>query len=333
MGAIGPHAAVALENSLVHSRLPLSRVGRTLAKAWWLVEPRQLPKTAAVLLLAAVAVACLAYIPADFRIEARGELQPQTRRDVFASDDGVVSELLVDHGQQVKASQPLVVLHKAELDLESRRVLGEMQTAEKKLAAVQAERLRNAPVGDETRRDPHLLAAEEEELKALIRGLADQRQILADERENLTIRSPIDGQAITWDIAQLLSSRPLQRGQALLTVADLDGPWVLELHVADDRAGHVLAARDELEPHLEVAFRLPSDPDREYRGRIAEVALATELDDAQDATVLVTVEFDKQEVPVLRPGATAVAKIHCGRRSVGYVWLHDVYEYVQSLWW
>ena len=49
--------------------------------------------------------------------------------------------------------------------------------------------------------------------------------------------------------------------------------------------------------------------------------------------MLVTVEFDKQQVPALRPGGTADAKIHCGRRALGYVWLADLYHYIQSLWW
>ena len=31
-----------------------------------------------------------------------------------------------------------------------------------------------------------------------------------------------------------------------------------------------------------------------------------------------------------RPGASVTAKVHCGRRSIGYVWLHDLFEWFQS---
>ncbi len=275
----------------------------------------------------------LVLVPASFDIEARGELQPLLRRDVFASDDGVVSELFVNSDRAVQAGQPLVILRKAELDLEAHRVLGELQTAEKKLASIRAERLQDRPVGNEHRRDPHELAAEEEETKATLAGLVAQQAILEEQQRDLTIRSPIDGQALTWNIEQLLASRPVQRGQALLSVADLDGPWVLELHVADDRAGHVLAARDSLQPDLDVVFKLASDPRHEYRGRVTDVAPSTEMNAQQEPSVLVMVSFDKKSVPALRPGTTAIAKIHCGRRSLGYVWLHDLFEYVQSLWW
>lgn len=331
--AVSAHAAVALNNALVHARMPLARVGRTLAKVRWLAEARQLPKTAVVLLVIAAAAAALALVPADFDVEARGEFQPKLRRDVFASDDGVVSELRVDHGRAVQAGEPLVVLRKPELDLEFRRLAGEMQTAEKKLAAVVAERLENAPARADSRRDPHQMAAEEEELKELLKGLREQRKILEQQQNALTIRSPIDGQALTWNIKQLLEARPVERGQRLLTVGDLAGPWVLELHVGDDRAGHVLTARDELRGDLAVSFVLASEPGKEYRGRVAEVALATELNEKAEPTMLVTVDFDKRDVDGLRPGATANAKIHCGRRSLGYVWLSDLFHFVQSLWW
>lgn len=105
----------------------------------------------------------------------------------------------------------------------------------------------------------------------------------------------------------------MQRGQSLLTVADLDGPWVLELHLPDYRTGHVLTVRDELKRYLDVSFALSADPGTVYQGRIADVALATELDETNGATVLVTVDFDRRDVQGLRPGATVIAKIHCGR--------------------
>ncbi len=333
VAAVSGHAALALHNAELHSRMPLARAGRLLGKVRWLAEARQLPKTVLALSLLAAAAAALVLVPADFEVEARGELQPLERRDVFASDDGVVSELLVESNGAVQAGQPLLVLRKSELELEIRRILGEMQTAEKKLASLRAERLQDDPADGARRRDPHELAADEEELKATLTGLAGQQAILDDQQRNLTIRSPIDGQAITWNLEQLLAARPVQRGQALLSVANLEGPWMLELHVADDRAGHVLAAREAITPDLEVDFVLPSDPGRTYRGRVIEVAPSTEIDAKQESSVLVTVAFDKSSVPALRPGATAAARIHCGRRSLGYVWLHDLYDYVQSLWW
>ena len=39
---------------------------------------------------------------------------------------------------------------------------------------------------------------------------------------------------------------------------------------------------------------------------------------------------EKAELPDLRPGATVTGKVYCGRRAVGYVWLHDFFAYIQS---
>jgi hypothetical protein len=78
---------------------------------------------------------------------------------------------------------------------------------------------------------------------------------------------------------------------------------------------------------------MASDPGNVHPGRVEQVALASEFDEKGEPALLVTVDFDKRHVAGLRPGATASAKIHCGRRSIGYVWLADLYHFLQSLWW
>lgn len=332
--AVSGHAAVALHNAQTHGRMPLAWLGRALSRIGWLTSARQLPKTVLGVLIAALVAGLLIFVPVDFDVEAEGELQPRERREVFAADDGVVAELLVTAGEQVAAGQPLVQLRKPELDLELRRVLGELETSQKQLAAVRAERLRDVPSKtDGRRRDPHELASEEEELKAKLAGLEAQQKILDAQLAALTIRSPIAGQTLTWNVEQLLAARPVERGQALLSVANVEGPWDLELHVPDDRAGYMLAARDAMGPRLDVKFMLAADPSRIVVGKLTDVAMSTELDAEQHSTVAAKVEFDRQAIEGLRPGATAVAKVHCGRRSLGFVWFHDLYDYLRSWWW
>ena len=38
------------------------------------------------------------------------------------------------------------------------------------------------------------------------------------------------------------------------------------------------------------------------------------------------VAIDKSKVSELRHGAAIIAKIDCGRRSLGYVWCHELLE-------
>jgi hypothetical protein len=46
--------------------------------------------------------------------------------------------------------------------------------------------------------------------------------------------------------------------------------------------------------------------------------------------VRLLVDIDKNDLTDPRPDATATAKVHCGRRSIGYVWLHDLFEWFQT---
>jgi hypothetical protein len=152
---------------------------------------------------------------------------------------------------------------------------------------------------------------------------------LAGQRQALEVRSPTDGQVLTWDIERLLAARPVQRGDRLLTVADLAGPWELELRIDDDQAGHVLAAGSLQPEPLRVSFHVATEPGVRYAGRLRAIGTATEVDDAGRPTVWATVALDDAPAQP-QPGATVVAKIHCGRRAIGYVWLRPLFETVQG---
>lgn len=330
VGVVSRHGELALRHALAHHNVALRPVLRVLNSVLWIVLPRQLPKTLFALIVLSAGMAALVLVPADFDIEGRGELQPVRRREVFAGSDGVINEVRVEYGDRVAAGDVLVRLRKSQLDFEFSRVLGEMQTARKRLTSIQASRLATIAEGNDARKGYNQLTAEEEELKELLASLEKQYAILKSQQEELTVRSPLDGSVLTWKIVQLLESRPVQRGQGLLTVADLNGPWVLEMHVPDDQVGHVLAAQHDGSSTLDVSFVLATDPALTHHGRIENVAMSVETDEKNGPEALVTVSIDPKAIPGLRPGASVVPKIHCGRRSLGYVWLHRLWETIQK---
>ena len=324
------HSASALANAIEYESGPVVRLLRALGKVGWTVGVKHWGKTAAALVALAAVVIALATVPADFQVEAHGELQPRGRRDVFAPSDGVVSELEVAHADQVGADQVLLVMRRPELDFEFKRVWGELQTARKRLAAVEAERLQNRRETEDERRQYGRLTAQEEELREEIASFEKQYEILEAQQAELAVRSPIDGEVLTWDLRQLLEARPVNRGQVLMTVADLEGPWVLEIRVPDDRVAHVLAAQQEIGEGLDVSFVLAADPGLRLRGKIDRVGIRTEVSETEDAFVLATVRIHRDEIAELIPGGSVVAKIDCGRRAVGYVWFHDLWEAIQT---
>ena len=68
------------------------------------------------------------------------------------------------------------------------------------------------------------------------------------------------------------------------------------------------------------------NPDHTYDARVRDVAMITDVIESAGPQVLVTATVDRAKLPRLRPGASVLAKIHCGRRSLGYVWLHDLWD-------
>jgi hypothetical protein len=119
----------------------------------------------------------------------------------------------------------------------------------------------------------------------------------------------------------------------LLTVAEPQGDWIAELQVPDEDIGFVLEARQRRDPPLNVFFELATEPGVLHEGRVADVASRVELTDGDRPAVRVTVEIGRGETLQPRPGATILARIHCGRRTLGYVWFHDLIREVRQWLW
>jgi multidrug efflux pump subunit AcrA (membrane-fusion protein) len=250
---------------------------------------------------------------------------------VFAPRDGVVTAIHVDHGQSVTAKQPLLELRSAELDLEMQRVAGELETARKRLAAAQSERLQTRPSDADARLRQRRLTAEEEQLQQQVKDLSDRQTMLDKQREELIVRSPIAGEVVTWNVQQQLASRPLRRGDALLTVADTSGEWELELKVPSRRAGRLLAALRRKNSPGEVSFVVATSPGRSLTGTLDEVAPRLEMDDSGESYLTAKVAVSKEEIENRAPGASVLARIDCGRSNLAEAWFHDLIDAVQ-LW-
>ena len=143
----------------------------------------------------------------------------------------------------------------------------------------------------------------------------------------------MEGLVVTWDLRDQLMRRPVKVGQKLMTVVDPDGKWELEIYMPESRMGHVnrswnKARQDKTD--LTATFMLETDPSQAYEGQVVEIHGMADVQGDEGNTVKIRVAVDKSELPELRPGTSVTAKIHCGRRSIGYVWLHDVIAWVQT---
>jgi len=327
------HSTTALANAMEHNNLFLMPVWRTLGKAKWVLRARTLPKVAAAAIAVLALVLVLVLVPYDFDLQAKGTLEPIDRRDVFAGIDGVVTELLVTHGDEVAAGQKLAKLRNTELEVEINDVTGQRAALLKRSRATERTMLEgeNRLSTEERNR----LAGELMEVRQRLQTLDARFALAMKKQEELTILSPMKGRVVTWDLENRLMQRPVQRGQVLLRVAAPEGPWQLELRMPEDRMGHVVSAERELwqvdpKANLSVEYILASEPGVSRYGQVREVHLSAEVRDEEGSSVLIKVSVDKEDLPQLRPGTTVTAKVHCGRRSIGYVLLHDVIAFIHS---
>lgn len=322
------HCGLALKNALELESIPFLRFFRGLG---WMLGLRRLLKIAVLAGVFAVAVAAAVLVKTDFDVVAEGELQPVRLREVFARADGTISDLRVEHGQRVRAGELLAVLRRPQLDLEFKQVMGELLTAQQKLVSLETERLQSSRDNDDQRRRYSQATAQQEELRETIRSLSAQYEILKTKQAESEVRSPMDGEVLTWNVQQLLEDRPVSRGQVLLTIGDLSGPWKLDLRLPDHRAGFVLAAKEaQPDKPLDVTYLLVMNPRERYRGTVSRLGMRSEASEGNAPFMSVSVAIDQAALGNRTPGAGVKASIRCGRRSWGYVWLHDLVDTIRT---
>lgn len=324
---LGELCAPALVRARTLERFPVGLALRWSERLAGLREPARLSRTLVAAILVAGGLAALAYWPVDFHVEAPARLAAAVERDVFAAESGTVAEIHVEHGQHVDNGETLVVLHDPELSLLLQENRGEIDAARKRLDALAISRTdRTLREGGEEGRLP--LAAEQRELEQRLASLERQREVLEARRDSLQLRSPCAGTVITRDVQTLLASRPVERGQALLTIADADSGWELRADVPQRQIGHVIAAQHASDDPLAAGFRLAGDVEATYQGRVIAISAAAPLDavglqdDAPPVEVRIAVEGEPPAAA--RSGMSASVRIHCGQKSLGYAWLHDV---------
>ncbi|MEL6109941.1 MAG: HlyD family efflux transporter periplasmic adaptor subunit, partial [Planctomycetota bacterium] len=326
--AIATLCARAVRNASDYEALPmlgLSKSVRDLLR----MSPTRKRRWLGIVLLALSAAALLWLVPIRFTVPCEGEAVARKQRHLFAPLDGEIVELGCRHDEPVREGQVLLRLRNRQLELDLEQLTGEHQTVEKKLLAINLARLEEGRE-ETSERHPGQLAAEEQELKQRLESIAAEKRILSQQLEKLTIRSPFAGQMMTWDPEGLLSDRPVQRGQRLLTVADLDGEWAIEVNIPIRSVGHVVESSQDSNAPLSVDFTVVNGIGRHFEGEITEIARRIDVTKDQQLAMRAWVAVEQDAVRSLRPGATVRARIDCGRRSAGYVWFHEVMNTIKQ---
>lgn len=346
------HSARALCNSLQHNNLFLMPVWRTLGKAQLLVKAKTLPKTlffSALILLGLLSL----LLPWSFRLKANGTMEPVQRSEVFVSTNGQVKELLVKHESKVSADEVVLTMESPELEQQFAKLTGDYLIAEKQYRALRTAESR-ADSGGQRRQqssDKSEIKSRAQQVESEMLSLHQQLETMQIQKQNLEVRSPIDGEVVTWDLKRALPKRrPLAAGQRVMTVANTspDAPWELVVFLPEKDLGHLFrhhfpedtnAPTEEklLDKNIDVTYVLENSPNRQLHGRVKAIQRSAELIEEEGICyrMLVEINIDENRKPIRdhdapTPGAEVIARVHCGKRMLGFVLFHDAWEWVQK---
>jgi multidrug efflux pump subunit AcrA (membrane-fusion protein) len=330
---VAEHSETALTNALEYHSLFLLPVWQTLGKAQWVLKARTLPKTIAITSAIVITLLFLALFPADFTLEGKGTLLPVIRREVFASQNGTVDKLFVKHGDAVAKDAVLAEMTSTDLDIATAKTVGELNTVTETIYSL-SRQISEAGSRGKEKLDVARLYGQMEESKQTLASLQKQLDLLAEKREKLKITSPIDGQITEpFRVEDVLLHRPVQQGQIMMSLANPNGEWELEINMPEEKMGHIVQAQKDIKPNLDVEYILAVDPGSHHQGTVTEIHRSAEVRGEEGNTVLIRVAIDKRDIDqYLKQGATATAKIHCGRASIGYVWFHQLIAWTQKMW-
>lgn len=347
------HSGRAITNALDHSSMFLMPVWKTLGKAAWVVQARTLPKTLFISAIVGLILLGLIIIPWEYDMKAKGELHPVLKRDIFAGTDFQVVEVLKDNGDRVTAGE--VVARGVNFDLQRN-----LHDARGRLSAASAQfesvdRALSNPSKPLSEAERTELFGRKPQLLAQMQSAQLEVESLESKQANLEVKSPIDGEIISWDVRKQLENRPVQTGQVLMTVANYSQGRELDLFMRQSRIGHVNDARKglhddynflwrtwwsirgftpkELSADLPVSYIVLSDPSTIRQGKVAFIDAVSQQHEQEGHVVKIRVQTDpndKQSLEGVRAGTTVKADVFCGYQPVGWVLFHEAWEWLET---
>lgn len=347
---VARHASTALWNAQEHDKIPLVGLLKTIGSPRRFFRGRNLAKVLAVVGAIVGTIVLLAFCPYELTIEGTGSLLPEQRRTIYAPIQGIVSEVLKEHGDVVRKGEILLRLDSRELDKEFKRLFAEHNRAKAQAASLRVQMTRATARPTSER---YQLEGQIEEAEIQAKSAWEQMEIVKEQKQLMEISAPQDGVITTWEVKKNLLNRPVEVGTELLQVAARDGKWVLEVTIPDDDMGPVLDARNQLETdvankrlpegsRLQCYFVAATNPEIRYPGEVERISSRAEMLE-NNHVVKVTGTFS-DEVHAkyvknngeLRPGAEVRVRVKCGKASLAYCMFRDVvhvfYETVLFRW-
>lgn len=245
-------------------------------------------------------------VKGDYRVSAKTVLEPIVQRAAAAPFNGYIREAPVRAGDLVQAGQLLCTLDDRELRLERLRSLSKFEEHQKEYHKAMAEGK----------------AAKVEILTAQMRQVKAEIALLNDQLDHTKLLAPFDGIVVTGDLSQQLGA-PVEKGKVLFEIAPLDS-YRLVIEVDErDIADVVVGQRGSL-----MLSAFPSEIIDVTVEKITPVSTAKEGRNF----FRIEAQFD-QPHDRLRPGMEGAGKIEIDRRSLIWIWTHQIVDWVRLAVW
>jgi len=249
-------------------------------------------------------VAFLVLARGDYRVVADATLEGRVQRAIVAGFDGYIAEAHARAGDLVKAGQILGRLDERDLALEQRKLVGLREQFRKEY--------REALAGHD-RTQVNILSAKLAQAEA-------ELDLTTEQLQRTRLVAPFEGVVVRGDLSQSLGS-PVERGEVLFEIAPLDGYRIILKVDERDVSDVAVGASGQLALSAMPGSPLP-----------LTVQKLTPVSVAEDGRNYFRVEARLDGgAESLRPGMEGIAKIDVDRRSLFWIWTHDLADWLR-LW-
>lgn len=285
--------------------LPEIAYDRCAAFARKLVGPRHAGLKFAMAALVGTALV-LTLVQAPYRARARAQIQGETRRVISAPFDGFIAAQYARAGDVAPAGAVLAQLQDNDLELERLRQIARKRQYELEL-------------------DKALAKRDLAEIN-IARAQIAQSQAEIDLAEKMLARArltaPFAAVVVSGDLSQSIG-KPVSRGDNLFELAPLDRYRVTAVVTEAD----IGLAR----PGQTGELALSALPDASFPFTIVSIAAVAQAGDGVNGFEAIG-ELQAHD-PRLRPGMEGVAKIDMGRRNLGWILTHGLFDWLRIKLW
>jgi len=319
---------LAMANSRQHSEIFMLPVWQRLGWVQQLLFRDHKAKTMTALVALGILMLALAFMPSQLKMKVDGVIHPKVRRNIFVETEGIIRKIFVKEQQDVRAGDPLLELENTQLNMEITDLEGQIEVLDEQLRTIE---MQFSQPGSATQEDMVAISGKKNSLVKQRSNVERKLELRMEELGSQMIFSPIDGTIMTWDIESRLMNLPVQTNQIVMSVADKQGVWELELRIPENKIGYVTKAlADNAGEPLDVDFIVGTNANQKVTGKLKRIADRAESSDTGMPEFRALVDVDIAQLSGARPGAGVTAKIKCGQHKLGFVWFHQIYDFLRT---